>query len=134
MVCRPSRTGEARSDLLEPLATAQNRQRGGCCIGRGYCESRGHWYGTIMARDFRDVDPRDLRVPSSRRERVDPLKLHRQIAQYGSSVARMQPLWVQEAADGTPIVYNGDVGDTYRQVGFQRARTGRGDRGASHGV
>ena len=56
-----------------------------------------------MLNDFRDVDPRDLRVPSSRREGADPLKLHRQIA----SIAGMPPLWAYEAADGVLVVHNG---------------------------
>jgi hypothetical protein len=60
-----------------------------------------------MARDFRDVDPHELRVPGSRRGGADPAKLHRQIAQYGASAAGMPPLWVYEAADGVLVVYNG---------------------------
>ena len=60
-----------------------------------------------MPHDFRYVDPRDLRVPPSRRDGADPLKLHRQIAQYGASIAGMAPLWVYEAADGVLVVYNG---------------------------
>jgi hypothetical protein len=60
-----------------------------------------------MAQDFRDVDPRELRVPSSRMSGADPVKLQRQIAQFGRSTAGMPPLWVYEAADGVLVVYNG---------------------------
>ena len=60
-----------------------------------------------MGRDFRDVDPRELRVPASRASGADPMKLHRQIAQFGASVVGMPPLVVYEAADGVLLVYNG---------------------------
>ena len=39
-----------------------------------------------MPPDFRDVDPRELRLPSSRAEGADPTKLQRQIAQFGMEV------------------------------------------------
>ena len=65
------------------------------------------WYANDMPNDIRDVDPRNLRLPSSRLEGADPLKLQRQIAQYGSSIFGMPPLWVYEAADGVLVVYNG---------------------------
>ena len=60
-----------------------------------------------MPHDFRNVDPRDLRLPPSRREGADPVKLHRQIAEFGASIAVMPSLWVYEAADGVLVVYNG---------------------------
>src|SRR5882762_3567110 len=60
-----------------------------------------------MPADFRDVDPRELRLPPSRASGADPAKLQRQIAQLGKSTAGMPPLWVYEAADGVLIVYNG---------------------------
>jgi hypothetical protein len=60
-----------------------------------------------MPADFRDVDPRELRLPPSRAAGADPLKLQRQIAQFGTSTAGMPPLWVYEAADGALVVYNG---------------------------
>jgi hypothetical protein len=55
--------------------------------------------------DFRDVDPRELRVPS--KQGADLLKLHRQIARYGASTVGMPPLTVLEASDGVLVVYNG---------------------------
>jgi len=60
-----------------------------------------------MPSQFRDVDPRELRVPSSRRTGADPVKLHRQIARFGASSAGMPPLLVYEGSDGALVVYNG---------------------------
>jgi hypothetical protein len=60
-----------------------------------------------MASEFRDVDPAELRVPSSRRSGADPLKLHDQIARFGASTIGMPPLAVYEGTDGILVVYNG---------------------------
>lgn len=60
-----------------------------------------------MTPDFRDVDPRDLRLPPSRRGGADPYKLQIQIARFGASTEGMLPPWVYEAADGVLVVYNG---------------------------
>jgi len=60
-----------------------------------------------MPADFRNVDPRELRLPPARREGADPMKLQRQIAQFGASTVGMPPLWVYEAADDVLVVYNG---------------------------
>jgi hypothetical protein len=57
--------------------------------------------------DFRDIDPRELRVPPSRLQGADPAKLQRQIARFGRSAAGMPPPWVYEASDGVLVVYNG---------------------------
>jgi hypothetical protein len=57
-----------------------------------------------MTGDFRDVDPQDLRVPSSRPQGADPAKLQRQIAHFGRSSAGMPAPWVYEAADGVLVV------------------------------
>lgn len=54
-----------------------------------------------------DVDPRTLRVPPSRPGGADPLKLHRQIAMFGSSAAGMPPPWVYRGADGALMLFNG---------------------------
>ncbi len=59
-----------------------------------------------MPQDFRDVDPRELRVPPSR-QGADPLKLQRQIARFAASSIGMPPLIVYEAADGVLVIYNG---------------------------
>ena len=60
-----------------------------------------------MPSDFRLIDPRELRVPSSRRNGADPIKLQRQIARFGPSTAGMPPLVVYEGTDGILVVYDG---------------------------
>ncbi len=60
-----------------------------------------------MQPDFREVDPRELRVPPSRPQSADPGKLQRQIAMFGASRAGMPPLWVFESSDGVLVIYNG---------------------------
>src|SRR5438270_12952961 len=57
--------------------------------------------------DFRDVDPRELRVPPSRRQGADPAKVQRQIALFGRSAGGMPPPWVYEGSDGVLVLYNG---------------------------
>lgn len=57
--------------------------------------------------DLRDVDPRELRVPPSRRQGADPAKLQRQIAWFGNSAVGMPPPWVYEGSDGVLMLYNG---------------------------
>jgi len=57
--------------------------------------------------DFRDVDPRELRVPPSRAEGADPAKLARQISLFGRSTLGMPPPWVYEGTDGVLVLYNG---------------------------
>jgi hypothetical protein len=42
-----------------------------------------------MAADIRDVDPAELRLPSSRSGGADPGKLQRQIVRHGTSTAGM---------------------------------------------
>src|SRR5262249_27654221 len=56
--------------------------------------------------DLRDVDPRELRLPTSRRSAA-PFKLQLQIAKFGASTAGMPPPWVYEASDGVLVLYNG---------------------------
>jgi hypothetical protein len=60
-----------------------------------------------MPQTFLDVDPRELRVPSSRPGGADPIKLHRQIARYGATSTGMPPIWVYEGSDGVLVIYNG---------------------------
>jgi hypothetical protein len=57
--------------------------------------------------DFRDIDPRELRVPPSRRQGADPAKLQRQIALFGRFSVGMPPPWVYEGSDGVLMLYNG---------------------------
>jgi hypothetical protein len=60
-----------------------------------------------MAADLRDVDPAELRLPSSRWRGADPVKLQRQIAKHGSSTAGMPPLLVYEGSDGALEIHDG---------------------------
>ncbi len=60
--------------------------------------------------DFRDVDPRELRVPTGRRQGADLAKLARQIALFGRSAVGMQPPWVYEGTDGVLVLHNGVTG------------------------
>lgn len=60
-----------------------------------------------MPSQFRDVDSRELRVPSSRRSGADPIKLHRQISRFGASTDGMPPLVAYEGTDRVLVVYNG---------------------------
>src|SRR5258708_1403465 len=60
-----------------------------------------------MAADLRDVDPAELRLPTSRSSGADPGKLQRQIATYGTSMAGMPPLVAYERADGALEIYDG---------------------------
>ncbi len=60
-----------------------------------------------MPSHFRDVDPRELRLPSARRTGADPIKLQRQIARFGASNAGMPPLVVYEGTDGVLVLYDG---------------------------
>lgn len=57
--------------------------------------------------DFRDVDPRELRLPSSRRSGADLAKLKRQIARHGKSTEGMPPIWVREGSDGVLLILDG---------------------------
>jgi hypothetical protein len=57
--------------------------------------------------DFRDVDPRELRVPPSRRQGADPAKLDREMSLFGRSAVGMPPPWVYEGTDGFLVLYNG---------------------------
>jgi hypothetical protein len=59
-----------------------------------------------MTQRFLDVDPRDLRVTSSRLQ-ADPVKLQRQIAMFGKSKLGMPPIWVYEGSDGVLVITNG---------------------------
>ncbi len=59
-----------------------------------------------MPSEFRDIDPRELRVPPSR-PRADSIKLARQISRFGSATTGMPPLVVYEGADGVLVIYNG---------------------------
>lgn len=58
-------------------------------------------------RVFLDVDPRTLRLPTSRRFGADALKLQRQIARHGNSVVGMPVIEVSRGTDGGLVINNG---------------------------
>jgi hypothetical protein len=57
--------------------------------------------------EYFDVDPRTLHLPSTRPTGADPLKLQRQIAQYGASTQGIPPIFVYRAIDGGLIIFAG---------------------------
>ena len=60
-----------------------------------------------MPIDLRDVDPRELGVPSSRSTGADPYKLQTQIARFGSSTQGMPAIWAYECSDGVLEIVDG---------------------------
>jgi len=58
-------------------------------------------------RVFFDVDPALLRLPHSRLDGADPVKLHRQIAKHGKSLAGMPPILVHRGSDGELMITDG---------------------------
>jgi hypothetical protein len=56
---------------------------------------------------FLDVDPRNLRLPPSRRGGADLAKLARQIQQFGNTIAGLPSLQVTRAARGELVINDG---------------------------
>jgi hypothetical protein len=61
----------------------------------------------MKARVFVDIDPRMLRLPWSRRDGADPIKLTRQMSRFGASLAGMPPPFVYRATDGELVLGDG---------------------------
>ncbi len=61
----------------------------------------------MSKREFSQVDPATLHLPGGRRDGVDPMKLHGQMAKHGMSVAGMPPLEVSRGTDGELVVNDG---------------------------
>jgi hypothetical protein len=61
----------------------------------------------MKPREFLQVDPASLHLPGSRADGADPLKLHRQVAKYGTLTAGMPPLDVKRGSDGELVIYDG---------------------------
>ncbi len=61
----------------------------------------------MESREFLDVDPGTLHLPSSRIDGADPAKLQRQIARHGKSLQGMPPLFVYRGSDGELMVTDG---------------------------
>jgi hypothetical protein len=60
-----------------------------------------------MSETIREVDPGELRLPSSRASGADAWKLHQEIRQLGSSKDGMPPILVYEDSDGLLEIYDG---------------------------
>ena len=58
-------------------------------------------------REFLQVDPATLHLPGGRRDGVDPMKLHRQLARHGMSTVGMPPLEVSRGTDGELVINDG---------------------------
>jgi hypothetical protein len=61
----------------------------------------------MKPREFVQVDPASLHLPGSRRDGADPVKLHRQVARYGSSIDGMPAPEVKRGNDGELVIYDG---------------------------
>jgi hypothetical protein len=61
----------------------------------------------MKAPEILDVDPRTLRLPSTRFSGADPYKLQRQIARFGSSIQGMPLIQVYRASDGVLLISDG---------------------------
>src|SRR6266513_2612903 len=60
-----------------------------------------------MASRIEEVDPADLRLPSTRSSGADAYKLQRQISKYGKSTVGMPPLLAYEGSDGVLQLIDG---------------------------
>jgi len=61
----------------------------------------------MSSRLFFDVDPATLRLPVERIDGADPIKLQRQIARHGNSLAGMPPVFVYRGSDGELMLVDG---------------------------
>ena len=61
----------------------------------------------MVGSEYLDVDPRALRLPPARASGADLVKLSRQIAEYGDSMAGMPRLVAYRASDGELVIYDG---------------------------
>src|SRR5882724_1267809 len=61
----------------------------------------------MAASESLQVDPATLHLPGSRRDGADPVKLHRQVAKYGTSIDGMPPPDVKRGSDGELVIYDG---------------------------
>lgn len=94
-------------------------------------------YPAGMSPPVREVDPLDLRLPTSRAGGADLWKLHQQIRLYGASRDGMPPIFVHEDPDGVLEIIDGVTratriaklapGVTVPVVVIGRYRRGRAD-------
>ena|SRR5947209_4633443 len=60
----------------------------------------------MRPREFLQVDPASLHLPSSRRDGADPVKLQRQFAKHGTSIDGIPALEVKRGSDGELVIYD----------------------------
>ena len=63
--------------------------------------------GWTLSREFLQVDPADLHLPSGRVQGADPAKLARQIARFGRSTVGMPPLELTRGSGGRYQINDG---------------------------
>ena len=61
----------------------------------------------MSEREFLEVDPAALWLPGGRRDGADPVKLQRQLTQYGQLTFGMPPLEVSRGSDGHLVINDG---------------------------
>jgi hypothetical protein len=61
----------------------------------------------MRPREFLEVDPATLHLPSSRRDGADPAKLQRQIARHGRTLQGMPRVLVYRGTDGALMITDG---------------------------
>src|SRR5262249_52283784 len=61
----------------------------------------------MKRREFLQVDPATLHLPSSRHDGADPAKVHRQLSKFGTSIEGMPPPEVKRGSDGELVIYDG---------------------------
>ena len=61
----------------------------------------------MAVREFLDIDPSLLHLPTSRLSGADPLKLHDQMLRFGSKTSGMPPLLAYRGSDGAIMIYDG---------------------------
>jgi hypothetical protein len=82
----------------------------------------------MSAREFLDVDPRTLRLPPSRRDGADPVKLQRQIVRHGKSLQGMPPVLVYRGFDAELMITDGVTGNPSREGCARNAHSRRSAR------
>jgi len=61
----------------------------------------------MQKREFIQIDPARLRLPGSRAEGADPVKLQRQFDEFGISIEGMPPPEVKRGSDGEFLIFDG---------------------------
>jgi hypothetical protein len=61
----------------------------------------------MKPREFLQVDPATLHLPSSRRDGADPIKLLRQFSKYGKSIDSMPVPEVKRGSDRELVIFDG---------------------------